>query len=688
MNDTSIQFVKGVGPSLAKRIEKLGVRTVEDFLYFFPRSYDDRRKLATISGLKMGESESFVGYVNSFREKKVRKKFSIIEAVVSDRTGSVKVVWFNQAYIAKKLKTGLRMFFRGKLENNPYAGAVQFMVSEQEFLESDEAFHQNTNAILPVYALVSGVHQYQMRQISRAVMKKYGGQLTDSLPLRLRQELKLETLSTAISDLHFPTAIEAYKRARHRVVFEEFFYLQLSLGLKRLKASRSGVAPNLIPDSSLHQRYLASLPYQLTKAQAHAVASISKDLVKEKSMNRLLQGDVGCGKTDVAVMSLLSAIAAQKKGAVMAPTEVLAVQHYYKFKKFLTPLGIDVLLVKGKMKKKDRMAAEARCLESKPLVVVGTHALIGDAVEIPDLGLVIIDEQHRFGVNQRNRLAEKGQSPHCLYMTATPIPRSFMLTCYGDLDKTVIYELPPGRESPKTQLYTESGLRFIFDNCRKRIADGEQVYVVYPLVEESEKLDLKSAEEGWRYLNEEVFPSTDVGLIHGRLSPDEKQSVMDRFKANETSILVATTVIEVGIDVPNATTMIIMHADRFGLSQLHQLRGRVGRGGKASFCYLIASPNTDTGKRRLKCMVETGDGFKIAEEDLNIRGPGDIMGLRQSGLPDFKLANIVKDEKVLLSARMEAFNILTKDPDLKLGEHQSIKQKMEATLLHQEQALN
>ena len=421
--------------------------------------------------------------------------------------------------------------------------------------------------------------------------------------------------------------------------------------------------------------YLNSLSYTYTDAQARCIDEIKQDLQKEKPMNRILQGDVGAGKTEVAINTLLCAIESGKKGAIMAPTQILAEQHFYKFQRYLAPLEIPILLVKGKMRKKEKEIVLAKLKEDCPLIVVGTHALIEDDIVINGLSVAVIDEQHRFGVMQRMKLYSKGIAPHCLYMTATPIPRSFMLTCFGDLDKSIMDMLPSGRIPPKTYFAKPVHINKVFNETRKELEKGHQVFIVYPLVEESEKLDLQSAIEAQEHIQQDIYPDYVVGLLHGRMSSQEKTDIMDQFKENKIHVLVSTTVIEVGIDIPNATTMIIQHAERFGLSQLHQLRGRIGRSTLESRCYLIAEPKTDTGKKRIQAMVETTDGFKIAEYDLMIRGPGDMLGTRQAGLPDFKCADLIKDEAILLKARKVAFTLLKDDPKLSAREHYWIKKR-------------
>jgi ATP-dependent DNA helicase RecG len=488
-------------------------------------------------------------------------------------------------------------------------------------------------------------------------------------------------LALALKKIHFPKTEEDIAQARRRLVFDEFFFFQLSLANRYMTRKITENADPLHTTGELITRYRNTLPYTLTNAQERAIQDIANDVTKPIAMNRLIQGDVGAGKTDVAVMSLLFAINSRKKAIIMAPTEILAVQHYLKFKSYLDPLNIPIYILKGGMKKKEKQETLDKLSEETPCIIVGTHALIETNVTIPNLGLAIIDEQHRFGVIQRLKL-KKSQSPHCLFMTATPIPRTLLITSFGDLDKSIIDQMPPGRTPPKTYFFKEKSLPTLYTYFDDEIKKGFQVYVVFPLVEESEKIDLKSAIEGWEQLKSH-FPNYEIGLVHGRMTPQEKSDIMKKFKEKTYQILVATTVIEVGIDVPNATIMMIHHAERFGLSQLHQLRGRIGRGAAESRCFLIGEPKTQNAKQRIKAMLDTTDGFKIAEYDLEIRGPGDMLGTRQSGLPEFNLGHLIRDEAILQQARKTAFAILESDPELTSPEHQHIKkiqtQKKQAT---------
>lgn len=670
-----LQYLKGVGPALAKKLAKLDLFTMEDLLFYFPRSYEDRRKIPRIIDLKPGEIQFCVGQILHCEETQA-KGMSLLKCVITDGSAHITAVWFNQSFLKTSLRGGQQLFVKGKVDYNAYNHTRQILVSDTEILSSPQALKEAIGRIMPVYALTIGIYQSKLRQCIKEVLSTHLPLIKEPLPKAYRDELGLIPLQEALQTLHFPSTLEAYEKARTRVTFDEFFFFQCELAKRRLFLKTPQLAAPLQTQGPFFEAYLSALPYKLTQAQQRCIQEIHEDLNSFSVMNRLLQGDVGAGKTDVAMMTLLCAVQSGKKGAIMAPTQILAEQHYLKFKTYLDPLGIPVFLVKGKMKAKEKREALETLQSDTPMIVVGTHALIEDKVMITDLGVAVIDEQHRFGVMQRMTLKNKAPNTHCLFMTATPIPRTYMLTSFGDLEKSIIDEMPPGRTPQKTYFAKEASLSKIYNHCRLSLQAGRQLYVVYPLVSESEKIDLKSAEEGYLHLKNVVFPEFEVGLLHGQLSTSEKSSSMQAFKEGRIQILVATTVIEVGVDVPNASMMIIQHAERFGLSQLHQLRGRIGRGGTASECYLVGDPKTPTGKQRIKAMTQTTDGFKIAEYDLQIRGPGDMLGTKQAGLPSFKLADLIQDEKQLLAARKFAFKLISADPDLTHSDHRLIKEHL------------
>jgi len=672
---SDVQYIKGVGPAMSQLLNKLGLFCLKDCLIFFPREYDDRRQLPTIKQVESGDSVTLIVTIESLSDKSIKKGLHVIEAVTFDSSDWMKAVWFNQAYLLKVLKPGLKLLVKGKVETNLFTYMTQINVSETEILRSSDDIKKNTGVIIPVYHLTAGLYQAQMREIIKQAFFVGKELIQDNLSESFRKEYALVGLLSAITEIHYPTSVENYKKARYRIVFDEFFFYQLRLESQRIKHKQVAKTQPLISKNNLVEQYKSQLPYVFTNAQNKVIGEIIDDLSKPFAMNRLVQGDVGAGKTDVAVVALLIAIESGKNGVLMAPTEILATQHFLKIKDLLEPLGIACTLLKGKMKKSKKQESLDIIKADKPCVIIGTHSLIEAYVMFSNCGVMIIDEQHRFGVMQRIKLQSKVNYPHCLFMTATPIPRSYMLTCFGDLDKSIIDELPPGRIRPKTSLVSEEFLPRVYHHCLERLRLNEQIYIVYPLIEESEKIDLKSAIEGFESIKL-IFKECNVGLIHGRMKPEEKNEVMKSFKENKLQILVSTTVIEVGVDIPNATMMIIQDADRFGLSQLHQLRGRIGRGQKESYCYLVSKSNGEQAKKRFKAITDTSDGFKIAEYDLKIRGPGDVLGTRQAGLPQFRLADLLRDEAVLLLARKIAKAIMAEDPELILEKNQSLKNQL------------
>jgi len=665
--DTHVQYVKGVGPARAKLLKRLGIETLEDVLFYFPFRYEDRKDLKKISSLKHGNHETVLcEVVSSEMITTPRKKMKIFELTVRDETGFLRSRWFNQPYLKKYFQEDQKVILSGTVKGNPYTGSGLEMENPDFELFGNEDTLIHTARIVPVYKATEGLSPKQIRTLMFHTTRAYSFIIEEYLPEEVIRRNKLKPRAWAVKEAHFPEEISdvsALNRgvspAHRRLVFDEFVLLEIGLAiLKKRETLEKGISFNV--KDGLVDRFLKSLPFELTNAQKRVLDEIRADMQRPLQMNRLVHGDVGCGKTVVALVSMLIAVENGYQACLMAPTELLAEQHFINIHRMVEALGLRVVLLTSGIKDKpveDISGGGAQ-------IVIGTHALIQEAVQFKNLGLAIIDEQHRFGVIQRAALRRKGLNPDILIMTATPIPRTLAMTLYGDLDISVIDELPAGRKPIITKTFFPSQKDRIYSLIRRELSLGRQVYIVYPLIEESEKLDLKSAIDGAEALKK-IFSDRKIGLVHGKMHHDERESVMAMFKSGEIDMLVATTVIEVGIDVPNASLMLIVHSERFGLAQLHQLRGRIGRGGHDSHCLLMAYPPfSEEARRRLKAMESTGDGFRIAEEDLAIRGPGDFFGTRQSGIPDLKLANIIRDIGVLEAARKEAFDLIENNPDL------------------------
>jgi len=673
--DQALTYLKGVGPKNAERLAKLGLLTVRDLLFYYPRDHLDYAKQVRIRDLVAGETVTIVGTVrrcNCFTSPK-NNKLTILEITLRDSSGQIRLSWFRpghrftsrawQEQQRRSYPPGTTLAASGLVKESKYGFTLEEAQIEVLSHSEDTIESLTVGRIVPIYPLTEGVPADLVR---RAVLQALPAvaQLQDALPADLRQQYGLIALKEAIAHIHFPPDREALAQARRRLIFDEFFYLQLGLLMRRVSQRREQASAILAPTGDLHQTFLEILPFQLTGAQDRVVNDILNDMGQPFPMNRLVQGDVGSGKTVVAVLAILAAIEAGYQAAFMAPTEVLAEQHYRKLVSWFNLMHLPVELLTGSTKAAKRRQIHAHLQTGELPVLVGTHALIQDAVSFHKLGLAVIDEQHRFGVQQRARLQQKGSNPHVLTMTATPIPRTLALTLHGDLDVSQIDELPPGRQPIQTTALTGGDRAHAYDLIRREIAQGRQTYVVLPLVEESEKLDLRSAIDEHQRLQELIFPEFRVGLLHGRMSSQEKEEAINQFRDNETQILVSTTVVEVGVDVPNATVMLIEHAERFGLSQLHQLRGRVGRGAAQSFCLLMSSSKAETARQRLQVLEQSQDGFFIAEMDMRFRGPGEVLGMRQSGLPDFALASLVEDQAVLEVARAAAESVVQQDDTL------------------------
>ncbi|MDX2227272.1 MAG: ATP-dependent DNA helicase RecG [Verrucomicrobiae bacterium] len=665
-----VELVRGVGPQRAQALARLEIHTLRDLLYHLPRRYEDRRHFAPLAMMTAGEMVTARGVVIGTKLARFRGgSNSMVSVVIQEGGASVAggaqltARWFNVPYFQNFFNVGDDVIFYGKLK---LSTRRQWTMDHPDFeiLENGTDNLIHINRIVPVHPAGEGLTPRLIRSLVWRCLEEYGGEIGELLPPVSVRKFGFPTLETALRQVHFPQAFEEATAGRNRLAFDELFLMQLVIALKREQVVH---LPGIVhePDGTLTGPFLQSLPFEMTAAQKRVVAEVETDLRRGRPMNRLLQGDVGSGKTLVAAHAMLQAVESGYQAALMAPTEILAEQHFLNLRRWFEPLGVRVILRTGSLKTGEQTPGLFESgNKTRPPVFVGTHALIESSVEFHRLGLVVVDEQHKFGVVQRARLTAKGQNPDVLVMTATPIPRTLSLTVYGDLDVSVLDELPRGRGEIITAVRTEKKLPEIFDFIKKQVGAGRQAYIVYALIDESDKLPLKSVLKEYETLQKQ-FPGISLGLLHGRLKSVEKEEVMKRFRSGQTQILVATTVIEVGVDVPNANLMLVENAERFGLSQLHQLRGRIGRGSHKSYCILVGQAKSPESFRRLRIMEETLDGFRIAEEDLRLRGPGNIFGTEQSGLPPLKIADLLADTDLLNQARAYATDIIAADPRLK-----------------------
>ncbi len=668
---TPLMYVKGVGPARAKMLEAKGLQTVDDLLTYTPFRYEDRSNVKTVSQLAPGEMATVIAELRSVKLAGFQpRSMGMFIATFRDKS-HVPLLgkWFHGTYLQNVLVPGMKVALYGKIEFDTFTGELQMLHPEFEILSDDEDGEGSLHSgrTVPIYEAAGKVTTRVFRSIVHRVLTTITP-LTDPLPGTVLESLKLPDLWSSIREVHFPapeTDIRLLNNfrapAQYRLIFEEFFWLECGLALKRSKARQElGIRFDL--NERVREKIKAMLPFKPTGAQKRVLKEIADDMASGHPMHRLLQGDVGSGKTLVAAEAAIIAIENGYQMAVLAPTEILAAQHYIYFKNLLTKLGYVVVLLTGSATQKDKKSYKKLVASGLVHAVVGTHAILEPDVAFHKLGLVVVDEQHRFGVMQRLKLMEKGTNPDVLVMTATPIPRTLALTIYGDLDTSVIDEMPPGRKPIITKQVPEDQVDFVYNFIQREVEAGQQAYVVYPVIEESETKAMKAAQKMYEHLSQEVFPQFAVGLLHGKLAPDEKERVMNAFKQGDIRILVATTVVEVGVDVPNATVMVIEQAERFGLAQLHQLRGRVGRGAQQSYCMLVTGKLNDTAKERIRTLVDSNDGFYIAEMDLRLRGPGEFFGTKQSGLPALRIANILRDTEILEIARSEATSFIEKPP--------------------------
>ena len=666
-----VQYLKGVGPKRSETLRRLGIHTIYDMLYYFPRDYKDRTRIQKISEAKLGGEITIQGKVLGVNSRVARNRMHILEVFVGDETGTVAATWFNQPFLAKKFRIGDILFLHGKVGAYKY---LQLLSPEFEIISEDEV-NVKGGEIIPVYPLTESISHIHFRKIMRDTVNSFSDYIEEILPEKIIRRNQLVPLKSALKDIHFPKSFDCLKDAKYRLVYNELFILEIAMALRRrcIKEER-GISFRVGTNVDSHIRKL--IPFNLTGAQERVINEIKEDMRSDKPMNRLLQGDVGSGKTIVAIYAVLAAIANGYQAALMAPTEILAEQHYQTIQKYLANSHVRACLLTGKTNTRQRKSELQQIADGNINLVVGTHALIEEAVNFKQLGLVVVDEQHKFGVVQRLKLKEKGTCPDMLIMTATPIPRTLSLTVFGDLDISVIDEMPPGRTPIKTMLVPKDDEKEAYNFIQSEIQKGRQAFIVYPLVEESKVFDLKSATAEAKRLQNEVFPALKIGLLHGQMKPAEKEKAMSDFKERQYDVLVSTIIIEVGIDVTNATIMVVEHAERFGLSQLHQLRGRVGRGSEQSHCLLFGDPKTPEARERLKIMTKTNDGFKIAEMDFRLRGPGEFFGTRQHGLPELKISDLLRDFSILKQVRKDAFEIVAEDTHLASQAHLKIKQKI------------
>ena len=678
--ETEVQYLKGVGPKLAELLKKLGLSTVRDVLMHLPRRYEDRTHLPPISSVRPGEFVTVRGRITNLDSRPVSGGRVIIKAMLSDGKSGIALVWFNQPWVKRKLES-----YRGEViaYGQVKEGSTWLEISSPEYELLDEEDGSDSFArIVPVYPLSEGVPQGLVRKAVDSALAGHLASVREPLPDGLLKRYDLMPIQWCLQQIHRPESEENRLAARRRLVFEEFFYLQMALQVKRA-ATQAEIGIGFSFDRpALKAELGAMLPFELTGAQSRVIEEVWADLERTEPMNRLLQGDVGSGKTAVAAAAMLAVVRAGYQAAIMAPTEILAEQHAVNLRKLFDPLGIEVALLVGKLNSIQRKKAYELVSSGKTQVAVGTHALIQEGVTFHKLGLAVIDEQHRFGVLQRAALREKGiGNPDVLVMTATPIPRTLTMAIYGDLDLSVIDELPPGRQPIKTRWRAASDRAQVYEGVRAMIKEGRQAYFVCPMVVESEKMQAQAAVDLHYRLSTLVFPDLRVGLLHGQMKSSDKEDAMEKFRAHELDILVSTTVIEVGVDVANASVMVVEDANRFGLSQLHQLRGRVGRGSHQSFCILIADARNEDARARLDALVASTDGFKIAEEDLKLRGPGELAGTRQSGNLDFKVADLILDGKMLEVARQAALKLAAYDPFLEKPQYALLRERVNSTLV-------
>ena len=671
----SARYIKGVGPDRLKLLKRIGINMIKDALLYFPRRYEDRSNIKPISELIPDTVQTVRARIVSSSLFRTKKGITIFQLVVSDGTANLYCLWFRQPYMKRYFQANDTIILYGRVQKTT---KLQVIHPEYEIIRDLQAQEEpiHTGRIVPIYPLASGVNQRALRRIIKNSIEQYSSQLDDMLPAYIRVRHKLLDIKSAINNIHFPADEGQRQMARRRIVFDEFFILQLALALRRQKIKSLPSAVSHEIDSLKEKEFFNLLAFEPTKAQKRVMEDIKSDMHSPKPMHRLVQGEVGSGKTLIAAYALFLTCINGHQGSIMVPTEILASQHYITLSRMFAQLGINVVMLVNDMKKQEREDALESIRSGGADIIVGTHTLIQKGVDFKDLGVVVVDEQHKFGVEQRSALKVKNKNPDMIVMTATPIPRTMAMTLYGDMDISVIDELPQGKRDVKTMWVDNSKIDKVYDFIKEHLSAGRQAYIVYPVIDESESLKSEGAVYMYERLSGTVFKDFSVGLIHGRLDEARKKHIMLDFKNKKIDLLIATTIIEVGIDVPNASVMVIENAERFGLSQLHQLRGRIGRGKDASFCILVSDANTEDARQRLEAISKIEDGFEIAQEDLNIRGPGELFGKQQHGAPILALGNVISDVDVLEEARKEAFGLIAQDPALNDLRHEKLKNQL------------
>ena len=676
----SVQFIKGVGPQRLKSFHKLNIHTIRDLLYYFPRTYFDRTKIKTVNealkavGINPEEEQTIEGKIMTLGLNKITWRKSVFQMAIGDSSGIIYATWFNQPFLKNNFHKGEHIILSGKIKQ--YKEKPVMETPEYEVIKDENQQPIHSGGIVPCYPLTKGIGQKYLRKITKIAVEKYSGQLVNTINSVTNRPAELLPVAEAVKQIHFPESESMIKKAREALTWEELFLLQISLAKRYYSIKRNPVRNSIKISDELDSRIKQRIPFTLTQSQEKVISEIKRDLTSAYPMNRLLQGDVGSGKTIVAIYAILSAIGNHTQVALMAPTEILAEQHFQTINRLLENSKVRIAFLSSGIKRKERQDKIELIKKGGIDLVIGTHSLIQKDIIFKNLSLLIIDEQHKFGVEQRETLRSKGEKTHTLVMTATPIPQTLTYTIFGDLDLSTIDQMPPGRKPIKTMLRSTSKLSESFNFIRQKIHEGRQVYFVYPLIDNQEekieelaKTTLKSATQMAAYLKKSAFPQYNIQLLHGEMPQQKKDKIMNDFRSGKIHILVSTIVIEVGIDVPNACVMVIDHAEHYGLAQLHQLRGRIGRGAHNSYCLLFGDFTTPQAEKRLMIMEQTNDGFRIAEEDLRIRGPGDFIGTKQSGLPEFKIADLSRDLDILRKVRQPAFDIVKQDPELKHYPH-------------------